>query len=319
MNIQQNRLVLFLLALVLILVSSLSLFIGPKGWSVAYEPALFDYRLNRIILAIIAGSSLAASGASLQSIFRNPLADPHIFGISGGAALGACLMIAFEIDFWFSPSFGAIIGGLIAFLLIFYYLYRSPFESLSGCLLVGILINSIAAAIISLVKVLSPAHKTYSLLYWLIGHINAVENNKLLLIIIIWLIGLIILLAIRHELEILSFGQVESRIIGLNYKLIIRLAVLANCLLIGNTVAFAGMIGFIGLVIPNLLRLIIFPDLRIILPIASFFGAITLVFFDSLSRLSFLFFATELPVGVLTALFLSPVLFYITIGSKYEL
>jgi iron complex transport system permease protein len=311
------------LFLALLALVSVSMMIGPLGWSSPFIPNAADqtiihYRLSRIILAIIAGSSLAASGASLQALFRNPLADPHIFGISGGAALGAALVIGFVSEASFiMPSAGAIVGGLCSFLLVYSFLHLSRGEMFSQCLLVGILINSVAGALITLLKTLLPMHKTQSLLFWLVGHINAVDAGKFFFVIPIWIVGMTTLWLIKGELEILSFGVEESELLGMDTEKIIRLAIMANCLLIGNVVVFAGLIGFLGLVVPHLIRRVVDGNFRILLPIASLSGALLLVFFDALSRLSFSIFNSEIPTGVLCALVLSPVFFFLLIKDRF--
>jgi iron complex transport system permease protein len=319
MTEQFHRLIIFSLVGTLLLLATFSLMIGSMGWSpplgalfVKSSYAILKYRSCRITLAIIAGSSLAASGASLQAIFRNPLADPHLFGISGGAALGASIVIAFLSEHSaIMPSAGAIVGGLCAFILVFFYVHTAKNEALTHCLLVGVLINSLAAAMITLLKTTLPIHKTQNLLFWLVGHISVVEPHQLLFIIPLWLLGMTMLWVIKGELEILSFGIDESRLLGINTTKIIKIAIAANCILIGNVVAFAGMIGFLGFVIPHLIRLTVNANLRVMLPIASISGALSLVFFDSLSRSSFILIKSEIPVGALSALFLSPIFFFL--------
>lgn len=316
-NVDQSRHNIFIVVIsaVLIVLAVLSLFIGPSGFSFpdfideTSRDAILNYRFTRIILAIIGGSSLAASGASLQAIFRNPLADPHIFGISGGAALGASIVIAFFSDSALLPSAGAIIGGLAAFSLLFYYLQNSPTHSLSQCLLVGVLINSLAAALITMLKTTLPMAKTQSLLFWLVGHITVIDPNSFYVVVPLWIVGMVTLLSIRGELEVLSFGVDESHLLGINAHKIIKIAIAANCILIGNVVAFAGMIGFLGLVVPHLVRMLINPNLFVVMPIAAIGGAALMVLFDGLSRASFLLLSSELPVGALSALILSPVFF----------
>jgi len=290
---------------------------GPQGFSPSvlwttdlHGSAIFWYRLSRIILATLAGSALAASGASLQAIFQNPLADPHLFGISGGAALGAALVIAFLSDHSaIMPSAGAMAGGMCAFLIMFACAESAKGENLSHCLLVGVLINAVAASAITLLEAVMPAHKTQSLLFWLLGHINLVDPKDLMVIIPMWVIGMTFLWLIKGELEILSFGFEETTLLGINAKKMVKIAVFANCLLIGNVVAFAGMIGFLGLVVPHLIRLTINPNMRVVLPIAAVLGAVFLVAFDCLGRLCFLLLKSEVPTGALSAVFLSPVLF----------
>lgn len=314
MNQKLSQAFFFSSIVILFLTIIFCLMIGPLGisklsLSSSYFP-IFNYRIGRIILAIIAGSSLAVSGTSLQALFRNPLADPHLFGISGGAALGAALSIAFSSNgSWIAPSIGAIIGGLMAFLLIFFYLEKSSTQSLTHCLLVGVLINSLAAAIISFLKTILPPIKTQGIFYWMIGHISPVENSHFLFIIPIWILALSILMNMRGEMEILSFGRIETSILGINVNSVVRRSIIANSLLIGNVVAFTGMIGFLGLMIPHFIRLFIFPDLRFVMPMSALIGAIVLLFFDGLSRLSFFIWQTEIPVGALCAFFLSPLFF----------
>ncbi len=298
------------LSLLLLSLAALSLIIGPTGF-LGEWPILY-FRGSRMLLAIIAGSSLAASGASLQAIFKNTLADPHLFGISGGASLGACLSIAFftESSFLY-PSMGAIIGGFLAFILLFF----STRNDFNRCLLVGILVNSLTASLITLLKIALPAHKSQSLLFWLLGHVGAVAFKDFLLIIPLWLLGLGLLWSIKGQLEIISFGFDEGRLLGLSPEKICQVAIVANCILIGNTVAWSGMIGFLGLLTPHFVR-IFSANLRIILPLSCLLGAIILLIFDCLSRLSFLYFGSEVPVGALCALFLSPPFFLILLKSE---
>lgn len=318
MIISRNYLIFIILGLFLLGLCYCSLGVGISGWAIDFSshPAVFSYRLIRILLALIAGSSLAASGASLQALFQNPLADPHLFGISGGAALGAALVIAFSNSTSFIlPGTGAFIGGIIAFVLVFFYLKKQGSVSLVHCLLVGILINALSASIITLLKTLLPATKTQSLLFWLVGNLNSVEYSELLIIIPLWIIGLSLLLKIRAELELLSFGTDESRLLGVDTDQISSIAIIANCILIANVVSFAGLIGFIGLVIPNMVRSFLL-DLRLTLPVSMVIGAIILVFFDMLSRVGFFYIQSEIPVGALTALFLSPLFFIILLRHR---
>lgn len=307
----KNRyhLILVVLALILLALALLSLCVGPTGFSWGNK-GILRFRFSRVLLSIIAGSSLAASGATLQALFKNPLADPHLFGISGGASLGACLTIVFCSGF-ILPSMGAIIGGFLAFLVLFLYARNNTLQS---CLLIGILINAVSSSLITLLKLALPAHKSQSLLFWLLGYVGTVASRDFLLIIPLWLFGIISLWTIKGQLEILSFGFDEGRLLGLDPIKISRIAIVANCILVGNTVAWCGMIGFLGLLTPHLVRLFS-TNLRSVLPFSCFLGAIILLTFDSLSRLSFWFFESEIPVGALCALFLSPIFFFLLLKS----
>lgn len=309
---------LIILTAGLIGLSIIAMFIGSRGASIP-EGAVFTYRLNRLILAAIAGSALATSGASLQALFRNPLADPHLFGISGGAALGACVTIAFFSNYtMILPTVGAIIGGFISFFVIFFYLRKSKNTALGNYLLIGVLLNALTAAFITLLKITLPAQKTQSLLFWLVGNISAIDPAYFFIIIPVWFIGMTSLWSIKGKLEILSFGLDESQALGINTKVTIKQSIAANCMLIGMTTAFVGLIGFLGLVIPHCMRLLFHANVRFLLPLSAIGGALVMVFFDSLSRLSFFFFQSEIPSGALSALVLSPLFFGLLLIDRHD-
>jgi iron complex transport system permease protein len=297
--------------------SFLSIMIGSYGFMIP-KGAILSYRLNRTTLAIIAGSSLAASGASLQALFRNPLADPHLFGISGGCAAGACLAIAISgAQTLILPSVGAILGGFLAFLIMYFYIIHSE-RNLEFNLLMGVIINSLAASFITALKIILPAFKTQNMLFWLVGNISVVYNNDFLFIVPLWILGLATLWHIKGQLEILSFGVLESQALGINTSNTIQIIIIANCMLIGNVVAFAGLIGFLGLVIPHLIRITINANIRFMLPLSTLAGASLMILFDILSRVSFFIFKTEIPSGALSAFMLSPIFLILLVIKRKE-
>lgn len=275
----------------------------PKAWPIA------KLRLNRLFLALIAGSSLAVSGSSLQALFRNPLADPHSFGISGGAALGACLVIAFAPLAFAGPSLGAITGGFIAFVILFLLVIKWNVLDLGQAVLVGVLLNALAAGCITILKTWLAANKIQSILFWLVGSIEPVPPNYFFIIVPFWVLGLAMLFSLRGELEAMSFGLMECRLMGVHPERVIQKVVIANAILIGNVVSYAGMIGFVGLVIPHFARLYFHADLRLLMPLCALLGGMCMVFFDGLSRMSFFIFGSELPIGALASVILSPLFF----------
>lgn len=317
MNKTSYHYYLLSLTILLVILFCLSIIVGTYGIKLPHGPIL-AYRVNRTLLAIIAGSSLAASGTSLQALFRNSLADPHLFGISGGCAMGACLAIAItDISILILPSLGAILGGFLAFLIIYFYISKKV--NLEYNLFIGILINSLAASLITMLKIILPAAKTQNMLFWLMGNISIVNSKDFMIIIPLWILGLLMLWHVKGELAVLSFGIIESKSLGINTDFIIRITIIANSILIGNVVAFAGLIGFLGLVIPHLIRIMITPNTRFILPLAMIMGAMLMMFFDILSRISFMLFTTEIPSGALAALLLSPLfLILLSLKKSYE-
>ena len=305
------KIIIILLAITVFVLSFFSLFIGYDGVNISTDNNIIKLRIIRVILAVIAGSSLAISGASLQGIFNNHLADPHLLGISAAAALGACVNIAFlNYNFMFNIVF-ALIGSLIILIIIFYIIHKYNTKIVTQLLIIGFIVNSFCSSIISVLKIALTPQKSQNILFWLTGQINIVSNLHLIISIIVFIIGVCILLKYKSELEIISFGEEEAYLLGINSPYVIKITIFANCLLISNVVIFAGVIGFIGLVIPNLIRLFGYFDLRLLLPLSALSGGLCLMFFDSISRLSFYFFSTEIPTGSLCSLLLSPIFIWL--------
>lgn len=308
---KKYNLIIAILILIILIFFLFSIFIGSDGFNLNTDENIINYRFLRILLSFIAGSSLAISGASLQGIFNNHLADPHLLGISATAALAACINIAFfNYNFLFTIFF-SIIGSLIILIFIFYNKNIT-----TNLLVIGFIINSLVSSIISTLKIIIPAQKSQNMLFWLMGQINIINNYHFIISIIIYLLGLIILIKYKSQLEIISFGEEEAYLLGINSSYVIKITIFANCLLIANVVIFGGIIGFIGLVIPNFIRLYKYFDLRLLLPLSALGGGLCLMSFDTLSRLSFYFFATEIPTGSLCSLLLSPIFIWLFLRTK---
>ncbi|MEO7330459.1 MAG: iron ABC transporter permease [Minicystis sp.] len=274
---------------------------------------LLDIRLPRVLLAAITGAGLAAVGAAFQALLRNPLAEPYVLGVSGGAALGATTAIAFGLSA--TTVIGAalvpataLVGGLAATLLV-YGIARDATAGSSGTsiLLAGVMVNSIAAALITFLKTLVSPSRAQQLLRWLTGFIDLPTWLGLGVVTLYVGVGVLVLLFDAARLNLLALGDDTAGNLGVDVRALERRVFLASSCVVGAIVSVTGLIGFVGLVVPHALRRLLGPDHRRLLPCSLLFGAIVLVGCDLLARLTFRWTGTEPPVGAVTALLGGPV------------
>jgi iron complex transport system permease protein len=264
---------------------------------------LFRVRLPRIALAIFAGSSLALVGACLQGVLLNPLADPYILGISGGAAFGAALAI---VAGWPGSTPMVVSGfcGALAALVLVYSLARfrgrMPREVL---LLAGVVVNFFFSALVMLLMA-TKGQELHRIIYLLMGHLGTTFSpSKAIGFAISWALVLVVLVFLWsrwRDLNVLSLGEEQALSLGVQTDNLRRTVFVASSVVVGAVVAFCGSIGFIGLMVPHLVRMLIGPNHRTLLPLSFLVGAMLLLIADDLARTVAL---VELPVGVVTALF----------------
>ena len=255
-----------------------------------------ELRLPRAVGAFITGALLALAGALMQVLLRNPLADPYVLGISGGAAVGALLAILSGLS-GLLLSGSAFIGALISMLLVFGIAHGKGSWTPTRLLLTGIVIAAGWGAVISFLLAIGPDQSLRSMLFWLMGDLGYAETTNTSFIILI--AGLFISLSIARNLNVLSHGEIQAASLGVNtHRLRLLIYVLAS-LMTATAVTLAGSIGFVGLVIPHLIRLMGFSDNRVLLPAAVLMGGCLLVLADTLSRT--IIAPQQLPVGVISA------------------
>jgi iron complex transport system permease protein len=313
--------ILFLLALLACLVMA-SLVMGryPISWSDAWaffrqsafggswlEPRqyqllkniFFDIRLPRIAAAVLIGASLSVSGASYQSMFINPLVSPGILGVLAGASFGAAMgMIAF--DSWTAVQATAVLCGLAAVggAVGMAALYRG--DRLLMLILGGIISGALFTSLLSMVKyVADPYDELPAIVYWLMGSLSMSGSGTLRVVALPMLAGIGILFVFSGYLNILSMGDEEARSLGVNVRWIRCVFIFVSTLISCLTVAMGGIIGWVGLVVPHMARMIVGPDNRILLPTAALMGAAYLLVVDDISRLVL---SVEIPIGILTSL-----------------
>jgi len=272
---------------------------------------LFDVRLPRIALSALAGAGLAAVGVAFQALLRNPLAEPYILGVSGGAALGATLVIALGLPIAgilgaAAVPASAMLGGIAATALVYAVSRAGGQGSSTSMLLAGVIVNAIAGALITFIKTLVSAAKAQDLLFWLMGFIDVPSPATLLAVFAYVAIGGAVLLADAGRLNLLSLGDETAQYLGVNVRSLERRVYVASSLVVGGIVSVTGLIGFVGLVVPHALRRVLGPDHRILLPNSIVMGATMLVLCDLVSRAAFRWLGTEPPVGAVTALIGGP-------------
>ena len=279
---------------------------------------LLHVRLPRVLLAFLVGGSLAAVGVALQALLRNPLADPFVIGISSGAALGAAMALLFGIGLsvWSLATLPVCaFGGALVSLLIVYRISATHFGfSIYTLLLAGVVLNAIFSAFIMFLTSVADPNRAFGMYAWLMGSLTGPDYPTLGILGIYLGIGLVLLATQAHSLNLLTLGEEAARSLGVEVERVKKLIFLASALLTGAVVAFSGLIGFVGLIVPHAVRLALSADHRLLLPIAGLAGGVFLMVADTVAR-TFLSPA-EIPVGVVTALVGGPVFLYLLMNHR---
>jgi iron complex transport system permease protein len=286
----------------------------------ANEQALLvigQIRLPRTLLGIAVGAVLAITGVAIQALFRNPLADPGLIGVSTGAALGAAFAITLggmAAPSWFQPyllSICAFAGGLGVTAVVYRLGYRNGQTRVGIMLLAGIAITAMSAAVIGLLGYLADDATLRQLTSWNLGSLNGASYARLWPLLLIALLVAAWLPRRAQDLNVLLLGESEARHLGIEVERLKAELILCTALGVGAAVAAAGLIGFVGLVVPHLLRLLAGPDHRLLLPASLLGGASLLLLADTIARM--LLTPAELPLGIVTALLGAPLFLYLLI------
>lgn len=279
-------------------------------------------RLPRTLLGVATGGVLALAGVAMQGLFRNPLADPGLIGVSSGAALGAAIAIVFGASMGglpeaFAPyllSACAFGGGLLVTALVYRLGRHNGQTSVATMLLAGIALTALAGALIGLFTYLADDATLRTLTFWNLGSLNGASYPRLWPLLLVTLLVACWLPRRVDALNALLLGESEARHLGFDVERLKVELILCTALGVGAAVAAAGLIGFIGLVVPHLLRLIVGPDHRVLLPASMFGGAILLLLADLVARLALA--PAELPIGIVTALIGAPFFLYLLIRGR---
>jgi iron complex transport system permease protein len=268
---------------------------------------IFLARLPRTLLAALVGMALASSGGTFQALLRNPLADPFILGVSGGAALGSVLGIGLRFPFqWVSVV--AFAGAVIAMLAIYAIAGTRGRRDATSLLLTGVIFNAFCFALILFVNAVVTMEQAYQILFLLIGNLEVIDMGTVAIVALFVLTGFAILCFSAGRMNLLSQGDDEARSLGCDIGRLKATIFFAASLMVGAAVAASGLIGFVGLFIPHVVRLLAGSDHRLLIPASGLAGAAFLVFADAAARTLLMHtgYATQLPVGVITALVGAP-------------
>lgn len=298
---------------------SISSIINSFSSNVDYD-IFWKIRLPRICIAFISGSALALSGMAFQALFRNPLAEPFTLGVSSGAALGAAIYIQLGI----SISFGGISGisifsflGAILSILLVYSLTRvkKGFSS-TTLLLAGVAVSFSFSSLILFIQYISDFSNSFRIIRWLMGGIEAIGFSPVLDILPFFIIGAFIVIYKTQELNLLTMGEEIAISRGVDFKRTQKILFIATSFMVGGVVAICGPIGFVGLIIPHLCRLIIGWNHKYLIPATILFGGMFLTLCDTVART--IMAPAELPVGVITALIGGPFFLWLLLSRKSE-
>lgn len=275
---------------------------------------LFDLRFPRVLFAIIVGGALALSGAVMQALFRNPLAEPTLIGISSGASLGAVTALLLGFGSLLYTGLAGFAGAMLASFSA--YLVGRRYAGVAGLLLAGIAINAFALSMVSLLITFASDTQFRSFAFWSLGSLTRASWASLSWL-LPWSLVLSFLLVVRWRvLNALLLGEREAYHLGFELKRVRRTLIILICLLVGPLVAVTGGIAFIGLVIPHIFRILLGADHRLLLPMSWLGGAIALLLADGLARLVVM--PAELPVGVITSLVGGPFFLWLLLRNQQK-
>ena len=289
---------------------------GVSG--VSRSVIVLEVRLPRVLLAFLVGASLAAVGVALQALLRNPLADPYILGVSSGAALGAVLALQMGIG-WAFAGFSALhlfafLGAGATIVTIYRVVVREGRVPVYTLLLAGVIINAIISALILFITSVSDSTSAFRMFFWLMGNLTTLGYAGLGALALLAAVGIGLLGGQARNLNLLALGEETARGLGLAVERVKLLIFLTTALVTGAVVAVSGLIGFVGMVVPHAMRMVLGADHRLLLPAAALFGGVFLMVADTVARS--LLAPTELPVGVITALCGGPFFIYLLIRHR---
>lgn len=309
----------------IILLKKIGFFSGEKI-QLQYEGVMNIVRIPRVILGLLVGGALGISGTAVQGIFRNPLAEPGLIGISAGASLMAVIIIVLEISLlaglgnllgYYLLAFGAFAGASVAALLVYQISRTDGRSNVATMLLAGIAINALAGALTGLITFAADDQQLRNITFWMLGSLGGATWETITAVFPFILLPILLLPRLGKALNAFALGEVQAAQLGLKVNSVKRNVVILATMAVGAAVAVSGIIGFVGLLVPHTIRLLIGVDHRQVLPASALLGALMLTVADMLCRI--VIAPIELPIGVITALLGTPLFLYILIKDKKKL
>ena len=270
---------------------------------------LFDIRIPRVLLAACVGASLAAAGAGLQSLLRNPLAEPYLLGVSNGAALGTMLAFVFFESFEWSRPILAFAGAGAATIAVYQMARSRAGMNVERLVLSGVIVTTFLSSIIVMLTSLLDAAKLRSFTFWLLGDLSQSTVNGVYLALVVAVAGTLVLSSQARALNLMMIGERDAFDLGVEVGRVRLIVFVAVGAMVGSTVAASGSVGYVGLIVPHLVRLAAGSDNRLVVPFSALAGAIFVVTADLVARVAIA--PRELPVGAITALIGAPLFIYL--------
>jgi len=312
-----------ILAFILVGAIFLGLSFGPTGGIIQTIETIFQknidnamhytiiwqIRFPRVLLAMLVGATLSLGGLVFQALLRNPLAEPYILGISGGSAIGAIIGILLGLSRFPGVSLLAFLGSLGTLLLILIMSTGKSILKKDSLLLSGVMVNAFCGAIIMFLVSITQDSRLHNIIFWLMGDLSAADIPQVVLLAVTLIPCFILIFLFAHTMNLLLMGREMALSMGINIKAVTVALLLITSFMVSITVSFSGLLGFVGLVIPHLMRLVLGPDHRLLVPACLFGGGAYLVFCDLLSRT--IPQQGEMPAGVITALIGAPVFIFL--------
>jgi iron complex transport system permease protein len=283
----------------------------PKTWTDTMETVVLQVRFPRIVAALLVGGALSVSGAAYQNIFKNPLVSPAILGVSAGAGFGAALGMIMHLP-WVAVQMLAFFFALLAVAISFLISRVFGGRSMIVLVLGGMVISALFQALLAAVKCLAdPLDTLQTITFWLMGGLSKVSNNDVLFVLLPIAISITVLYLIRWQINVLTVGDEEAVALGVNINRIRLVVVICATLMTAAAVSISGIIGWVGLLVPHMARMIIGPNFQLLLPASLLMGSGYLLLVDNIGRNAS---SVEIPLGILTALIGAP--FFVFLLSK---
>ncbi len=286
----------------------------PTAWAPTdpiIESTLWVVRFPRIMMGLAVGAALAVAGAVMQAIFGNPLAEPGVVGVSSGAALGAAAAIVFGVTALGSWSIAlfAFAGGLLATLLVYFVSRANGRTEVVTLLLTGIAINAFAGAGLAFLLFAGDASSREQIIFWQLGSLNGSRWQEVLIVAVVTTVGILAAFVLASRFDLLALGERNARHLGVNVESLRIVSIVIVALLTGVAVAFCGIIAFVGLVVPHIIRMAIGPAHRPLIIASAVGGGALITFADLLARTAVS--GSDLPIGMLTSLIGGPFFFFL--------
>ncbi|HEX8267526.1 MAG TPA: iron ABC transporter permease [Pyrinomonadaceae bacterium] len=270
---------------------------------------LFEIRLPRVLLGACVGAALATAGASYQSLLRNPLAEPYLLGVSNGAALGTMLALVYLNNVFFARPFLAFVGATFSTLVVYSLARSRAGMNTERLVLAGVIVTTFLSSLIVLMTSLLDAARLRSYTFWLLGDLSNATKDSLWFVLAAVAVGLILLLSQARALNLLMLGERDAFDFGVEVGRVRLIVFLTASALVGSSVAASGSVGYVGLVVPHIVRLSSGSDNRLVIPASALAGAIFVTFADTIARTAIA--PRELPVGAITALIGAPLFIFL--------